>query len=130
WSDAVYRNLNIDPSQKPDMRAMFEAVHADDRERVRAINRAARKAGRMEPLEYRVPRPGGGVRWLPSRGGMIRDEDGRLIRAVGVNIDVTERGRAEEALRESEARFRALADSAPALMWVSRLGGRREFVNR
>ena len=37
---------------------------------------------------------------------------------------------AEESARQTEARFRALADSAPAVMWVSQLGGRREFVNR
>ncbi len=47
-----------------------------------------------------------------------------------MNFDVTDRRAAEAGVRESEARFRALADSAPALMWVSRLGGRREFVNR
>ncbi|HYG27084.1 MAG TPA: PAS domain S-box protein, partial [Caulobacteraceae bacterium] len=71
----------------------------------------------------------GEIRWLLSRGEVLTDANGRIVRAVGVNIDVTERHLAEEQVRESEARFRALADSAPALMWVSRLGGVREFVN-
>ncbi|HEX6860530.1 MAG TPA: PAS domain-containing protein [Caulobacteraceae bacterium] len=129
WSDAVYRNLGLEPSRQPDMEAMFAAIHPEDRERVRAVNRAARTQGRMEPVEYRVPLPDGRVRWLLSRGEVLTDSNGKPLRAVGVNIDVTEQRLAEEAVRESEARFRALADSAPALMWVSRIGGAREFVN-
>jgi PAS domain S-box-containing protein len=128
WSDAVYRNLNLDPATKPDMEAMFAQIHPEDRDRVREVNRNAVQ-GRMEPTEYRVPLPDGSVRWLLSRGDVLTDEAGRPARAVGVNIDVTDRRLAEEAVRESEARFRALADSAPALMWVSRVGGAREFVN-
>ncbi len=130
WSETVYRNLGLDPGQPPSMEAMFAAIHPEDRDRVRAASRIARDHGRMEPTEYRLATPDGGVRWLLSRGEVLRDETGRIVRAVGVNIDVTERRLAEEAVRESEARFHALADSAPALMWVSRLGGRREFVNR
>ena len=129
WSDAVYRNLNIDPGAKPDIEAMFAAIHPDDRPRVREVNRRARENGRMDPVEYRVPLPDGSVRWVLSRGEVLRGADGRYARALGVNIDVTDRRLAEEAVRESEARFRALANSAPALMWVSRIGGAREFVS-
>ena len=128
WSDAVYRNLDLDPRTKPDMEAMFAQIHPDDRDRVRKVNAAARR-GRMDPVEYRVLLPDGTVRWLLSRGDVLTDEAGVPARAVGVNIDVTDRVLAEEAVRESEARFRALADSAPALMWVSRVGGARDFVN-
>jgi PAS domain S-box-containing protein len=129
WSDAVYRNLNIDPGAKPDIEAMFAAIHPDDRPRVREVNRRARENGRMDPVEYRVPLPDGSVRWVLSRGEVLTGSDGRYARALGVNIDVTDRRLAEEAVRESEARFRALANSAPALMWVSRIGGAREFVS-
>jgi len=128
WSDAVYRNLNVAPDAKPDMGLMFEAIHPDDRERVRAANRLALQ-GRMDPVEYRVQLPDGQARWLLSRGEVIADQAGKPVRAVGVNIDVTDRRLAEEAVRESEARFRALANSAPTLLWVSRVGGQREFVS-
>jgi PAS domain S-box-containing protein len=129
WSDAVYRNLNIAPGTKPDMEAMFAAIHPDDRKTVREINRRAREDGRMDPVEYRIPMPDGSVRWVLSRGEVLTDSEGHRSRALGVNIDVTDRRLAEEAVRESEARFRALANSAPTLLWVSRIGGHRDFVS-
>jgi len=129
WSDAVYRNLNIEPGAKPDMQRMLEAIHPEDRARVREVNRRARDEGRLDPVEYRVPMPDGSVRWVLSRGEVLTDGEGRLSRALGVNIDVTDRRLAEETVRESEARFRALANSAPTLLWVSRVGGHREFVS-
>ncbi len=130
WSSVVYRNLGLDPSQAPDIAAMLAAIHPDDRQAVRDMNRAARLEGRMDPIDYRVVHPDGSIRWLLSRGEMVRDETGRLVRSLGVNIDVTERRMAFELMRDSEARFRILADSAPLLMWISRTDGSREFANR
>jgi PAS domain S-box-containing protein len=130
WSPVVYRNLGLDPSQPPSIEAMVQAIHPDDRHVVVEANRAARERGVMESVEYRVVHPDGSIHWLLSRGEVLRDEAGRPVRAVGVNIDVTERRLAFEQMRQSEARFRALADSAPVLMWVSRKDGRREFANR
>ena len=49
---------------------------------------------------------------------------------IGVNIDITEAREAETALRESEQRFRSMADSAPAPVWVSGPEGGIDFVNR
>jgi PAS domain S-box-containing protein len=130
WSPVVYRNLGLDPARSPDIKAMLGAVHPDDREMVRQANIAAAKDGVMRPTEYRVIWPDGSIRWLLSRGETVKGPDGRSIRAAGVNIDVTERRMAFEQMRESEARFRALADSAPVLMWVTRGDGKRAFANQ
>ncbi|WP_158812722.1 PAS domain S-box protein [Methylocapsa sp. S129] len=59
-----------------------------------------------------------------------RDEAGRVLGMYVVVQDITDRKLAEKALGESEARFRSIANSAPVPIWVSRLDGRREFVNR
>ena len=57
----------------------------------------SRKEGEME---FRIIRPDGELRWLHWRGQVIQDAAGGPLRAVGVNIDITERKRAEEALRQ------------------------------
>jgi PAS domain S-box-containing protein len=60
----------------------------------------------------------------------LRDAAGRVRGAVGVFVDVTERRRSEAALRESEERFRSMADSTPAMVWVAEPDGRRTYFNR
>jgi PAS domain S-box-containing protein len=59
-----------------------------------------------------------------------RDRAGRTLGLYTVVIDITARKLAEKVLSESEERFRSIADSAPVPMWVSRLDGLRQFVNR
>ena len=60
----------------------------------------------------------------------IKDEGGRVIGIATVSPDITERKRAEARLHESEARFRHMADSAPALIWMTDADGRLTFANR
>ncbi|MFN3387323.1 MAG: PAS domain-containing protein [Allosphingosinicella sp.] len=60
----------------------------------------------------------------------IREADGSVGGIFAEGYDVTERHLAEERLRESEERFRLIADSAPVPMWVTRLDRKRSFVNR
>ena len=59
-----------------------------------------------------------------------RDQDGRALRLVGAHIDVTDRMLAQETLRESEERFRLIADSAPVPIWVTKLDRTRSFANQ
>ena len=59
----------------------------------------------------------------------IRDAGGRLIGASTIARDITEKKRVAEKLRESEERFRHMADNAPVLIWINDLEG-CEFVNR
>lgn len=130
WSTGVFHNLGIarrvGPLTYKDLQA---AIHPDDRDRVTASNRAAFKSAQVYQIEYRSIGDDGEERWIHARGQIHRNASGRATRVVGYNLDVTERHRAAEQIRESEARFRALADSAPALLWVSMPGGGREFVN-
>lgn len=85
--------------------AVLEAVHPEDRERFRANVHAALTSenGRYEN-EIRVVRPDGEIAWFLERGQVERDVCGRPARLVGVAQDITERKRAEEALREAERR--------------------------
>lgn len=107
-------------------------LHPDDRERAERqfLNMLEGTAERYSS-EYRIIRPSDGeVRWIAAEGRIERDSDGRPIRMVGAHIDVTDRAQAREMLRESEERFRLIADSAPVPMWVTRLDRTRSFANR
>jgi len=130
WSQGLRRNLGLSDSAEANARRFLDLVHPEDREVLRQTNIRALKTGRMDPCEYRVIWADGSIHWLLSRGEVQPDARGRLVRALGVNIDVSDRRLAYEQVHESEARFRTLADSAPVLLWVSRIDGLREFVNK
>ncbi|MET3665448.1 PAS domain S-box-containing protein [Caulobacter sp. 1776] len=129
-SPGARRNIGVSDDAKLKLEDLSKYVHPDDREMVRQRVRRAIAGQQDYEVEYRLADTSRGERWVHGRGEVIRDEDGKPVRMIGLNFDVTNRRRSEEQVRESEARFRNLADSAPALMWVSRPGGIREFVNR
>ncbi|MGY3111493.1 PAS domain S-box-containing protein [Bradyrhizobium sp. LM6.9] len=81
--------------------------------------------------EYRIIRPSDrATRWIRVVAKFERDRDGRAIRLVGAHIDVTAQALARETLRESEERFRLIADSAPVPIWVTKLDRTRSFANQ
>jgi len=107
-------------------------LHPDDRIRTeRQFLDAVRGTALRYSSEYRIVRPSDGeVRWIAAEARIDRREDGRAVRLVGAHIDITERVLAKGMLRESEERFRVIADSAPVPMWVTRLNRIRAFANR
>ncbi|HYF55758.1 MAG TPA: HWE histidine kinase domain-containing protein [Salinarimonas sp.] len=109
-------------------KSFLAAVHPDDRPGVEADLAAAMRARGSFRRELRIVDPEGGVRWIAALG-RAEGADGRADRVVGAAIDITERRRTESALRESEARFRHMADSAPALIWMTDDQGRITFAN-
>ncbi|WP_119316477.1 PAS domain-containing protein, partial [Calidithermus terrae] len=109
----------------------FRLVHPDDRERIAAnAERAAAAGEEFVEEEYRIVRPDGQVRWIASRSRFYRDDAGRVVRMSGVNMDVTGRKQAEEALRESEERFRQLAETIPQLAWMADASGHIFWYNQ
>ena len=107
-------------------------INPDDREpTLQHFLATVTGAGNRYSSEYRIVRPSDGqVRWIASEAQIERDEDGRPLRMVGADTDITERTLAKELLRESEERFRLIANSAPVPMWVSKLDGTRSFANQ
>ena len=78
-----------------------DVVHPDDREYVLRRRTELLEDGPSD-IEYRVVWPDGSVHVIFGRATVVRDESGKAIRVYGTNVDITERKRAEEALRESE----------------------------
>ncbi|MGH7855061.1 MAG: PAS domain S-box protein, partial [Candidatus Binatia bacterium] len=104
-------------------------VRAGDLARIEAERAEALLNRQFFNVEYRIMHGSGEIRWISSRGQGWYGEDGKLLRVLGINMDVTDRKRAEADVRESERRFRALADSAPVLIWINGPEG-VQFVNQ
>src|SRR5262249_15483735 len=78
----------------------LEAIHPDDRDRVRALyNRDDLAQGHFD-VEYRVVRADGSVRWIHDRGFPVRDDAGRVLRIAGLAEDITNLKHAEDRERQ------------------------------
>jgi PAS domain S-box-containing protein len=76
----------------------LERVHPDDAARVETESQAALARGEQFDMEHRIVRPSGEVRWIAAIGRGVCDEQGALVRVLGVNIDITGRKEAELSL--------------------------------
>lgn len=91
----------------------FEQIHPEDRERVKEASLEARRTGMGRTLEYRMRHKDGSWRVLESTARVIPSASGTPEKLVIVNRDITDRKRAVEALRISEASFRSVVEDAP-----------------
>ena len=107
-------------------------IHPDDRDAaVKHFFDVLAETSEDYTAEYRIIRPSDGeTRWIRVVAKIERDSNGRAIRLVGAHIDITDQMLARETLRESEDRFRLIADSAPVPIWVTKLDRKRSFANQ
>ena len=94
-------------------------IHPHDRSGMVSEVERARAAELPFEGEFRIRLPDGRERWVLARGRTIFDPGDHDGRRMGMVLDITERKQAEEALRESEARFRTMADAAPVMIWLA-----------
>ena len=104
-------------------------VHPDHVERVRATWSECFARGERWEDTFPLRGADGGYRWFLTRAEPIRDESGAIVRWFGTNTDVTEQMQTAEALAESEARFRVMFDTMPALVFVTSPSGEYVDVN-
>ncbi|GAA3267424.1 hypothetical protein GCM10020258_37650 [Sphingomonas yabuuchiae] len=101
----------------------LDAIHPDDRAYAERQWREAMTIRGLVDAEFRLRAPDGGWRWTNVRAGPVLDAEGRIEKWAGINIDIDARKRAETALRDSEAKYRALfrsMDEAYAVVEVLR----------
>jgi PAS domain S-box-containing protein len=132
WSDTLFELRGI-PKREYFTLEETEGtpfIHPADR----ASFLAARDAGIAERRDFavdiRVERPGGAYAWESVIGRPRYDESGELTSVLYVLQDITERKRADEALRHKEAELRAIMDNAPLSIFLKDREGRYLLVNR
>ena len=107
-------------------------MHPEDRVPVRAAFMATLDPAvrALYDIDYRiVDQSDGTLRWIAARGRGLFD-DGRCVSVSGTLVDITARQLVAAATRESEERFRLLADSLPALVWMTEPDGRVTFASK
>jgi PAS domain S-box-containing protein len=106
------------------------AVHPDDRQAsIDSWNEAVAEH-RPYIFEHRVRRYDGQWRLHSVRAIPVFGTGGAILEWVGVHTDINEQREAEAALKESEARFRQMADAVPQIVWITDAEGRTEFFNK
>lgn len=130
WSDEMYHIFGLD---KQDMNgapfdAVLRTVHPDDRARVELFHTLVRNQGEARPQQFRVIWPDGSVHTIYSEAGeALRGEDGRVVQLSGIAQDITLRVQTENALRESENKFRSLFEQS--LDGIDIVNRNEEFVD-
>jgi PAS domain S-box-containing protein len=103
WSDETYRIFGLMPQEGLiDLVKVREMIHPDDREAVFRTAGEAVRSGVRADCEHRLFRPNGEMRIVHSLGDLKKDSSGRPYQIFGTTQDITERKRAEEALKQSQ----------------------------
>src|SRR5260221_319422 len=109
--------------------AWTATIHPGDVEGIVNTWRASLASGEPFHYEARLRRADGEYRWILHHKVPLRDEHGNIVKWYGSSIDIEDRKKAEEALRQSEERFAAFMDNLPGYAWMKDLQGRYVYVN-
>jgi len=100
--ESVY-GWHIDSNQ-----SFYKHVHADDIAMMKRIYDESIRTGSAHEFDFRLIQPNGAIRWISSRATPVREFDGRVIKFVGISMDITSRKLIEQSLRDEQARSRAV----------------------
>lgn len=131
WFGPIRSLLHGEESDVPGSPSAWQrSLHPDDAPRVlEALNAHLERSERYD-VRYRLAFKDGQFRWFHSSGQAVRDAAGKPIRMIGTITDITDRMLAEEALRQSEERYRALIDGVRTIAWeVDPVSFRFTFVS-
>jgi PAS domain S-box-containing protein len=125
WSDEVFKIFWLDPKTfKPKIVSILEmSPWPENNQRDKELINRAMESHNPGTYEQKFLRPDKSIGYYYSTFRGNYDNNGELISIVGTVLDITERKQTEEALRESEERFRSMANSIPQLAWVANADG-------
>ena len=130
WSREVFHVFGLDASREtPPFETLLELLDGEDRVRVSGAFEDLLDHGTPFKLEVSIHRADGQVRQVSSNGAADRAADGRVVMAFGTIIDMTEARLREQALRDSEARYRMLTERATDVIIRYDITGEIEFAS-
>jgi diguanylate cyclase (GGDEF)-like protein/PAS domain S-box-containing protein len=131
WTDPLYDIYEVDKDTPEDLlyQTFSDLVHPEDRDRVDEVWSAALKNRVPYELTHRVLMKDGRAKWVYETGETLYDEQGQPVRTVGIVQDITERKAAEELVRESEEKYRRIADNVSDVVWTTDLELNTTFVS-
>ncbi len=131
WDATVKEHFYLSPDAEVTIDTFYERLHPDDRQATRhAIDQSIARKEAYD-IEYRTVSPNGtDSKWIRARGRGFYDAAGQPRRFDGITIDITAHKRSELQRRDSERRFRDMADAAPAMLWITEPDGLCSFLSR
>jgi PAS domain S-box-containing protein len=122
--------FGFESDQGNSVEGILARLHPADLKAFRSRTTSAIEAGERFDCEFRVCLPDGSIRQVASAGETTAGADGRTEKVFGVFADVTARQEADRALRESEAKFKTIANAMPQMVWSTLPDGFHDYYNR
>jgi len=120
WSENVEALFGLQPgSFAGTYEAYLALIHSEDRDIVaRALTRVLEEDVDYD-IEHRTIWPDGSIHWMACKGRVFRDDTAKVVRMLGTVQDITKRKQTEDVLRESQERFRQLAENIREVFWLT-----------
>jgi PAS domain S-box-containing protein len=129
WSPELETLYGLNPGEFGGSYEQWKSlVHPDDLPEVERHLDEAIETGQFE-TEWRIVRPDSSIRWLAGRGQVFRNEAGKPVRMVGMNLDLTEHKEAEESIRRSESNLSTIMNALPVGVITADERGRLTGMN-
>jgi len=118
-SDEVWKLFGLKPNSNGNpYDAWINTIIPEDRETVEQAVQEALKTNGEYSCRWRILNPDGTFRWLLSKGTPVKDPKGQIVRYAGFVLDITDQKKKEDALTESEQRFKTLFEKHPSVMLI------------